>query len=218
MRTPVIGFIGGTGAEGRGLAGRFALAGDTVGIGSRGLDRAVEAARCILVEVPEAKIFGGLNEDIARDAEVIFVTVPYSAQRKILLELESCLVGKIIVTVVAPVMFSKGVPKTVQVPEGSAALQAQKLLPKSDIVAAFQTVSSVVLLNLKSPVNSDVMVCGDDERAKEKVLALAEKIDGVRAIDGGGLHEAGHVENFTALLINVNLKYKTQSGIRITGV
>lgn len=214
----MIGFVGGTGPEGRGLALRFALAGEAVAIGSRDAARAAEAAETILREVPTASVSAGLNEDIAGDADIVFVSVPHAAQRETLIAIRGQLAGKTVVTVVAPVSFSKGVAAAVPVEEGSAALQAKALLPDSKVAAAFQTISARDLLKPGKPVDSDVVVCANDEDAKAEVSALAEKIEGVRAVDGGGLDNAGYVENFTALLMNINRRYKAHSAIRIVGI
>ena len=135
-----------------------------------------------------------------------------------LIAIRGRLAGKTVVTVVAPVSFSKGVAAAVPVEEGSAALQAKALLPDSKVAAAFQTISARDLLKPGKPVDSDVVVCANDEDAKAEVSALAEKIEGVRAVDGGGLDNAGYVENFTALLMNINRRYKAHSAIRIVGI
>ncbi len=214
----MIGFVGGTGPEGRGLALRLALAGEAVAIGSRDAVRAAEAGEKVLSQVPTASVLAGLNEDVAGDADIVFVSVPHAAQRETLTAITGQLAGKTVVTVVAPVSFSKGVATAVPVEEGSAALQAQALLPDSRVVAAFQTISARDLLKPGKPIDSDVVVCADDEDAKAEVSALAEKIKGVRAVDGGGLNNAGYVENFTALLLNINRKYKAHSAIRIVGI
>ncbi len=214
----MIGFVGGTGPEGRGLALRLALAGETVAIGSRDATRAAEAAREILKSTPTTPVLGGFNEDVARDSEIVFISVPYVAQQDTLTAIKDNLTGKTVVSVVAPVSFSKGVATAVPVEEGSAALQAKAVLPDSRIVAAFQTISARDLLKPENPIDSDVIVCSDDEDAKAEVSALAEKIEGVRAVDGGGLANAGYVENFTALLMDINRRYKAHSAIRIVGI
>ncbi len=214
----VIGFIGGTGPEGRGLALRFALAGEDVLIGSRDEARAAEAAAELSALVPEGSIGGGLNEEVASRSDIVFVVVPYSGHRPTLEALREHLKGKIVVDVVAPMEFSKGVARAAPVPEGSAALQAKALLPDSTIAAAFQTISARDLMNTDHPVGSDVVVCGQSREARETVMALAEKVSGVRAVDGGGLSNAGYVENLTPLLVNINRRYKAHSAIKIVGI
>ena len=214
----MIGFIGGTGPEGRGLAVRFALAGEQVLIGSRDSARAAAAAARVLALAPGAAVSGGTNEEVAQKCGPAFVTVPYSAHKETLSALSGRLSGKVVVDVVAPIAVDRGVARAVSVPEGSAALEAKAVLPGATIVAAFQTVSAHDLLEPNRAIDSDVVVCSDDPGARGLVMDLAEKIAGIRAVDGGGLVNAGYVENFTALLLNINRSYKARSAIRIVGI
>ena len=114
--------------------------------------------------------------------------------------------------------FSDGRARAVSVPEGSAALEAQAILPGSTVIAAFQNLSAHELLVPDRSVDSDVVVCGDEREAKSMVMRLAEKIKGVRAIDGGGLQYARYVEDFTALLLNINRIYRAHSTLKIGGI
>lgn len=214
----MLGFIGGTGPEGKGLALRLALAGETVMIGSRDEGRAREAADSLSEHLPPGAARGALNRDVAKESDVVFVVVPYAAQKDTLAALHGELAGKIVVDVVAPLEFVKGRASAVRVEEGSAALQAQAILPDSRIVAAFQTISARDLLEPGKPLDTDVIVCADDEDAKAAVMRLAETISGVRAVNGGGLENARYVEDFTALLLNINRIYKARSKIKIVGI
>ena len=214
----MLGFIGGTGPEGRGLAVRFALAGERVLIGSRDRERASEAAESVSEFAPSGLASGALNRDVARGAEVVFVTVPYAGHRDTLASLKEELAGKIVVDVVAPLAFDKGRARAIRVEEGSAAMQAQAILANSTVVAAFQAISAPDLLVPDKLIDSDVVVCADDADAKDLVMRLAEKIEGVRAVDGGGLENARYVEDFTALLLNINRIYKARSTVKIAGI
>ena len=214
----MIGFIGGTGPEGRGLATRFAIAGEKVLIGSRDKSRADEAADSVSDHTPPGSVSGMHNSDVAREAEIIFVAVPFQGHRDTLNQMKEQLTGKIVVDLVAPLAFSKGIARAILVEEGSAALQAQSILTDSTVVAAFQTVSARDLLASERSVDSDVVVCADDAEAKSVVMGLAEKIKGVRAVDGGGLENARYVEDITALLLNINRIYKAYSAIKIVGI
>ncbi|MCI0438566.1 MAG: NADPH-dependent F420 reductase [Chloroflexi bacterium] len=214
----MLGFIGGTGPEGKGLALRLALAGEQVVIGSRDEGRAREAADSLSEHLPPGAARGALNRDVAKESDVVFVVVPYAAQKDTLWALKDELAGKIVVDVVAPLEFVKGRASAVRVEEGSAALQAQAILPDSRIVAAFQTISARDLLEPGKPLDTDVIVCADDEDAKAAVMRLAETISGVRAVNGGGLENARYVEDFTALLLNINRIYKARSKIKIVGI
>ena len=214
----MLGFLGGTGPEGKGLALRLGLAGESVIIGSRDAARAEEAARELndLGHLPE--VYGGLNEEAARSADVVFIAVPFPAQRSLLESLKNHLDGKVVVSTVVPVTYSQGRFSMATVEEGSAALQAKALLPDSKIVAAFQTISAHDLLDLAEPVEGDVVTCGDDEEAKALVMSLAERIPSLRAIDGGGLENSRYVEGITALLLNINRIYKGRSTIKVVGI
>jgi NADPH-dependent F420 reductase len=214
----MLGFIGGTGPEGRGLALRFALAGERVMIGSRQEERAVQAAESISELVSSDLVAAGSNRDVAQESEVVFVAVPYSGHRDTLLALTGELAGKTVVDVVAPLSFQKGHASAVAVEEGSVALQAQAILAESRVVAAFQTISAQDLLVPDKLIDSDVVVCADDAGARESVMGLSETIAGVRAVNGGGLENARYIEDFTALLLNINRIYKAHSTIKIGGI
>ena len=214
----MLGFIGGTGPEGRGLALRFALAGEQVIIGSRDLRRAEGAAASIAPLAPGAVVRGALNSEVVREADIVFISVPYSGHRDTLDSLTGGLAGKVVVDVVAPLVYHRGHYKAVLVDEGSVALQAQSALPGSRVVSAFQTISARELLASDGSIDSDVVVCANDEDAKRVVMKLAERITGVRAVDGGGLENARYVEDFTALLLNINRIYKAESMLRIVGI
>ena len=214
----MIGFIGGTGPEGRGLALRFALAGEDILIGSRDAERAQAAADSVREISPSISIDGGLNADVASRSEIVVVAVPYSAQRPTLKALTEELRGKLIINVVAPLTFSKGKASAIRVEAGSAALEAREIVPDATHTAAFHNVSAQELLIPDRPLDTDIVVFGDDAGAKGKVIELAETIKGARGVDGGGLENARYCEDLTALLLNINRIYKAHSMIRIVGI
>ena len=214
----MIGFIGGTGPEGKGLALRFAMAGEKVAIGSRDAQRAQQAAEEVGELHDGLSVSGGLNEQVAEDSDIVFIAVPYSGHRPTLESLRDRLEGKLVVDVVAPLRFSRGVAVAVEVEEGSAAQQAQILLPNSTVVGAFHNLSAEDLMQPNVDIVSDVVVCADDRKAKSRVMELAETISAVRAVDGGGLQNSRYVEELTALLININRIYKAHSTIKIVGI
>ena len=214
----MIGFLGGTGPEGRGLGLRLALAGHDVMIGSRDAARAQEAAERVAARGQGVSVGAGLNEDVAVCAGTVFVTVPYEGQRPLLESLAEALWGKIVVTTVVPLRFDAGGATFLPIEAGSAAMEARGILPESRVVAAFQTISAHDLLNPKKRIDSDVVVCSDDEGAKAAVAALAEEIPGVRAVDGGGLRNAVFVEHITPLVLNLNRIHGGRAAIRLTGL
>ena len=214
-----IGFIGGTGSEGIGLASRFAMKNIAVKIGSRNVEKSLDVAKEISDSISSSKkIFSGLNSEVARDSDVVFVCVPYGAQKNVMKDLAQYLIGKIVVTVVVPVVLKKGIVEVFETQSGCAAIELQELLMKSRVVAAFQTISARDLKSINSPINSDVVVCSDDKSALNVVMDLAENIDGLRAVNGGKLSNSVFVENITPLLLNINMIYKKHSAIRITGI
>ncbi|RAM37338.1 NADPH-dependent F420 reductase [Arthrobacter globiformis] len=217
---PSIGILGGTGALGGGLAYRWAAAGLTVTIGSRNEERAAEAAARISSAIPTAHSLTGAGlEECAANADVVVVAVPWDAHRETLEQIRDGVPGKIVIDVVNPLVFDKGGAYAPPVEEGSAAQQAQVLLPDSRVVAAFHHVSSVLLSDVTAEtVDTDVMVLGDDAESTKKVQDLVRLIPGMRGIFAGKLRTAHAVEGLTANLIAVNRRYKTHAGIGLTNV
>ena len=212
-------FVGGTGPEGLGLAMRFASAGHAVAIGSRSAERGEEGAQKVLESVPSAHATGGSNADVVADADVVFLTFPYTGQQPTLEALGSALDGKIVCNVVAPLEFQQGVGAVaLNVPGNSALQEAIAQLPNARVVSAFQNMSAEELQHLDHPIEADVLVCGRDAEAKQVVIGLANEIAGVRGIDAGGPSQSRYVEMLTSLLINLNRKHKTQSSVRIVGL
>lgn len=212
-------FVGGTGPEGLGLAMRFAKAGHDVAIGSRSRERGEEGADKVRSSVSGGSVSGGENADVVGDAEVVFLTFPYSGQRATLEALAPALDGKIVCDVVAPLEFQQGIGAVALSVEGnSAAQEAAAQLPNARVVSAFQNLAAERLMHLDQPVEADVLVCGRDAEAKQVIIGLANEIEGIRGIDAGGLSQSRYVEMLTSLLINLNRKHKTETSIKIVGI
>lgn len=212
-------FVGGTGPEGLGLAMRLANAGHEVAIGSRSKERGEDGAARVREAVPAANVSGGENAEIVGDADVVFLTFPYSGQQPTLEQLGGRLDGKIVCDVVAPLEFQQGIGAVaLNVPGSSAAQEAAAQLPNARVVSAFQNMSAEKLMELDHPIDCDVLVCGRDAEAKQVIIGLANAIDGVRGVDAGGLSQSRYVEMLTSLLINLNRKHKTQTSIKIVGI
>jgi NADPH-dependent F420 reductase len=213
-----IGILGGTGPQGRGLARRFAAAGDEVVIGSRTAERAEKIAAEYADIAGTGGVSGGSNFDAAA-AELVIVAVPYDGHASLLSSLAEVLRGKIVVDCVNPLGFDKHGPFPLHIPAGSAAEEAQQLLPGSTVIAAFHHLSAVLLDDpAVDRFDDDVLVLGEDREAVGVVCELASAIPGARGIYAGRLRNAGQVEAFTANLIAINRRYKTQASITITGV
>jgi 8-hydroxy-5-deazaflavin:NADPH oxidoreductase len=210
----VIGILGGTGDQGRGLARRFALAGHPVIIGSRSAGRAGDAARQL-----GHGVRGLANSGAAREAAVVIAAVPWEGHGELLSGLADDLAGKIVVDCVNPMGFDQRGAYALPVTEGSAAEQAAALLPGSRVVAAFHHVSAVLLLDPEvDAMDLDVLVLGDDREATDLVQALAGRIPGVRGIYAGRLRNCGQIEALTANLVSINRRYKAHAGLRITDI
>jgi NADPH-dependent F420 reductase len=217
-----IAIIGGTGPAGMGLALRWALAGETIIIGSRDEQRAQLAAASIQHKAgDQAHVSGMENAAACAAADVLVLTVPFEGQAGILKQLKPAITeGSILIDATVPLAASVGgrPSRPLGVWQGSAAQQAAELVPKGvSVVAAFHNLSAD-LLNGDAPLDCDVVVCSDDPDAAQLTRELAAKIPGVRAIDGGKLENARIVEQITALLIGLNIRHKGHSGIRITGL
>ncbi len=215
----MLAILGGTGPEGKGLALRLAMAGETPIIGSRDAGRGADAAVELAQSVPGVVIKGSDNAGAVASADVVFLAFPYEGQRPVLEDLGAALKGKIVVSVIAPMKFERGKgASAVEVEAGSAAQEAQDMLPDSQVVAAFQNASAEELLDPSATMEGDVVVCSDHPEAKKLVMELAGKIKDLRGVDGGSLANAKYVEQLTPLLVNINRIYKIHAGIKIVGV
>ena len=214
-----VGVFGGTGPQGKGLALRWARAGIQVVLGSRSAERGEAAAAALREEAGVDRVRGLDNAGAGAAADLVLVAVPWEGHAALLEAVREQLVGKIVVDCVNPLGFDKQGPFALPVQEGSAAQQAEKLLPESRVTAAFHHVSAVHLADLSiAEMATDVLVLGDDREATDVVRALADAIPGMRGVYGGRLRNAHQVEAFTANLIAINRRYKAHAGIRITDI
>lgn len=214
--------LGGTGALGTGLAMRWARAGLPLVIGSRSAGRAEEAAAAVREAVPGAEVEGMVNEEAAGQGPIPFLTVPFRAQSEHLNNLRGSLKpGQILVDCTVPLAaaISGKATRSLGVWQGSAAQQAQEMVPEGvTVVAALHTVGAPSLKNLDQTLDEDVLVCGDKKVDKARVARLIERIEGLRPINAGSLEIARIVEQLTPLLISVNIRHKTHAGIKLTNI
>jgi 8-hydroxy-5-deazaflavin:NADPH oxidoreductase len=225
MPKDTVAIIGGTGDQGLGLAYRFCAAGRPVRIGSRKLDRAQAAADEVRKAVPAADVTGSLNEDATRAAAggIVILSVPFEHTIDTLKALAPELApGAVVVSMGVPLATAIGdvAARTIGVSQGSCAELCQAFAPEGvDVASAFQNISAHRLIELAQPVECDVIVSGAPGPRK-RVMALCDDIPGTRAIDGGPLYNARYVEQLTALLIGINIRYKLKdgAGLRITYV
>ena len=218
-----IAILGGTGAEGSGLAYRLAKAGEHILIGSREAARAQQTARLLRERIGSAAQIEGMdNASAAAACEIAILTIPFSGAAELLKQLKSVWKpGMIVFDATVPLAATVGgaATRVIGVWQGSAAEQTQELLPAGvSLAAAFQNLGAESLAG-DEPVDCDVLVCSDDEKAKQAAFELVSKIPGARPLNGGKLENARIVESLTALLIGLNMRYKVHgAGIRFTGL
>ena len=218
-----IAIVGGTGDVGAALAERLSRAGERVIIGSRDAERARQRAQEIARQLDASgKITGLSNSEAVASAEVVILAVPFEAHAGTLKQLQKFFKqGSVLIDCTVPLAAAVGAKATqvLGVWQGSAAQQAAELVPKHvSVAAAFQNVAAD-LLSGNGRVECDVIVCSDDAHAMEVSCELARKIPGARAVYGGKLENARILEHLTALLIGINIHYKTHAtGLRITGL
>lgn len=211
-----IAVIGGTGKEGSGLALRWAHAGHEVIIGSRDPEKAQRVAEELNLALGESRIAGMDNHTAAQQAEVAVLTVPYAAHRDTLAGLRDALAGKVLVDVTVPLNANDFLRVYIP-PGGSAAKEAQQTVPEAKVAAAFQNISATHLKKLDAVIDCDVLVCADDETARQVGMQLVADA-GMRAWDAGPLDNAVVVEGLTPILLGINKRHKIKgAGIRITG-
>lgn len=220
MPEPVA-IVGGTGALGFGLALRLGRQGVPVVIGSRDPLRAHEAATRA-AEIVQGSFAGRVNHEAVGGVPVVILSVPFRNQSETLTNLRNALnEGQLVVDATVPLAaaVSGKATRTLGVWQGSAAQQAQEMVPAGvRVVSAFHTVSAALLADLHHELDEDVLICGDRREDKERLAELIEEVPGLRAVDCGPLELARIVEQFTALIISINARHRTRAGIKITGL
>jgi NADPH-dependent F420 reductase len=220
--------IGGTGALGFGLAVRWSIAGVRIVIGSRSAERAVETAGKVTEKVRAARVEGaevqGLenNEAVTR-ANTVLLAVPFRAQAENLNNLRHAFQpATILIDATVPLAAAVGgrATRTLGVWQGSAAQQAAEMAPRGvTVVSAFHTVSAAALTDPAKELDEDILIAGDDRKAKDDVAGFVRRIRGLRPVDCGELEIARILEQLTPLLISVNKRHKIKhSGVRLTGL
>jgi NADPH-dependent F420 reductase len=199
---------GGTGSFGRALAKRLAEAGYDVVIGSRDAARAAEAAAELGVE-------GATNEEACRSAELVVIATTAEAALKTATELREAIGSTPVLSVAAELQFTPG--GVVPTPKPTSIAARIQDVVTGPVVAGLHSLAARNLGGAAAP-DEDVLVCGDDPGAKSIVMELAEHITSGRAIDCGPLASARALEGLTAVIVNINKRYKAHAGIRVVGV
>jgi NADPH-dependent F420 reductase len=214
--------VGGTGALGFALALRLANAGVPVVIGSRAADRAEESARKLLERLPDAQVEGLTNEEAVTRGEIVLLCVPFRNQSENLTNLKGALrEGQILVDATVPLAAAFGgrATRILGVPQGSAAEQAQEMVPDGvTVVSALHTLGAPKLADLDEVLDEDVPIAGDKRESKRAVADLIAKIEGLRPVNVGLLEAARLIESLTPLLIGINSRNKVHAGVKFTGL
>lgn len=211
--------LGGTGALGLGLAGRFAAAGVDVLIGSRSEERAREAAEKVRARKPPARVEGLANADAAHRAELTILAVPWKGLEKLVDEVGPHLDGRIVVDPVVPLAVESGFAGLAPVPQAASVGEwLQQTLKGARVVSALKNVPALDLADADMALAADVLLCGDDAGARDEVARLVARIPGLRAVDSGGIRNARYLEALTALIVNVNRRNKRRVAVRLTGL
>jgi hypothetical protein len=218
----LVSIVGATGALGFGLALRLGQQGVPIVIGSRDEGRAQEAAAKASDEVPGGTFSGRENKEAVKDAPIVILSVPFRNQSENLTNLKHALQpGQLLVDATVPLAaaVSGKATRTIGVWQGSAAQQAEEMVPDGvRVVSAFHTVSAALLHDLEHELDEDVLICGDRKEDKAKLAELVDLIPGLRPVDCGPLEMARIVEQFTPLIISINVRHKVRAGIKITGL
>ena len=215
-----VGILGGTGPAGSSLAARLASVGYDVTIGSRAEERALEACAALMERWPDRglRLSGGDNAAAAA-ADLVVVATPWDAAGATVAHLAGALAGKVVISMGnALVKVGRGDLQPVTLARGSVAATVQAAAPGAFVAAAFHHLPAKELGELDRPVDCDVLVCSDHPIATSATTELAAKIPGVRALDAGRLANAGTIESFVAVLIDLNVRYKTHTAVRMTGI
>jgi len=211
--------LGGTGPEGRGLALRFAAAGEAVAVGSRDPARAEAAAADIRLAVPGADVTAGENIAVLGSAAIAVLAVPFAGLAPLLERSAATLDGKLVIDVIVPVALRSGLFELLPVPGApSVGELIQAAVPRARVVSAFKNLSAKTFVDLGTPLEGDVVVCTDDESARGEVITLVHRLAALRAVDGGALANGRYSEAVSVLLLNLNRRHHARTSIRIIGL
>lgn len=214
-----IGILGGTGPAGRGLAARFASVGYEVIIGSRSKYRAMEVRDRLLERWPELRGMLDYGDNAAAaQADMIVIATPWDSAASTAQENEAALAGKVVVSMANALVRVNREFQPLVPPRGSVAAHVQAAVPSCRVVAAFHHLPATELGEIDKPIDSDVLICGDDREGVLLVSEIVSKIPGCRPLDAGELSNATAIEAFTAVLLQLNVRYKTRVAPKLTGI
>jgi 8-hydroxy-5-deazaflavin:NADPH oxidoreductase len=214
-----VGILGGTGPAGSGLAARLADAGLEVVIGSRSKERAQEACEEICKHWPERSFALEAGDNLrAAAAEIVIVATPWDAAAVTVASVATRLTGKVVISMANALAKVGDEFEPLVPPRGSVAAHVQSAAPGAMVSAAFHHLPAKALANLNTPIDADVLVCSDHAKAFEKTAELVELIPNLRPLNAGSLSNAAPIEAVTAVLLQLNVRYKTRAAVRLTGI
>ena len=212
-----IALVGGTGPAGIGLGARLAHAGHEVALGSRSEERASEAVAKVLEIIGSGSVTGGTNDAVVAGADVVILAAKAEAQPEAVRGVAGLLDGKIVVSMANPLTVAEGKAVYEQPAAGSLAEEAQADAPGARVVSALHEIRVSRFAKVDRQIDSDTVVTGDDDLAKQVVMGLCRDL-GLRPVDGGPLFNSRYVEAYVAVLVTINFRYKAGVSIRITGL
>ena len=211
--------LGGTGPAGSGLALRLADAGLDVVIGSRSAERAGDVCRQLQEQWQGRSLpLTGAENDKAAEADLVIVATPWDSASTTAGSLADKLEGKVVISM-ANALTRIGKDFVPLIPSrGSVAAHVAAATPGARVVAAFQHLPAKELADLDHPIDSDVLICSDDDGAVEEAAELCRLIPDLRPLHAGSLANAAPIESLTAVLLQLNIRYKTRAAVRLTGI
>ena len=217
--TATVGVLGGTGPAGKGLAARLASVGVEVVIGSRSMDRAEQACSSITERWPgrELRVVPGSNTTAA-EAEVVVVATPWEAAAAAAASVSKQLDGKVVISIANAITRMGDEFEPLVPPRGSVAAHVQSAVPGARLAAALHHLPARALADLDVPVESDVLICSDHPSAYEVTAELVELVPDLRPLNAGSLSNAAPIEAISAVLLQLNTRYRTRAAVRFTGI
>jgi NADPH-dependent F420 reductase len=214
-----IGIVGGTGPAGSALAARLADIGYEVVLGSRSKYRSMEVVDALIERWPERELAVSPSDNIgAAECEFVVIATPWDAAAITARSVKDQVRGKVVVTMSNALARVDDEFVPLIPPRGSVAASVQSSLPDSKVAATLQHVPAQELGNLEQPLDSDILICSDDQEATDLVAEIIGKIPGARALDCGNLSNATAIEAFTAVLLQLNTRYRTRVALKLVGL
>ncbi|MDG2025399.1 MAG: NADPH-dependent F420 reductase [Actinomycetota bacterium] len=214
-----IGIVGGTGPAGSALAARLADIGYEVVLGSRSKYRSMEVVDALIERWPERELAVSPSDNVgAARCEFVVIATPWDAAAITARSVEDHVRGKVVVTMSNALARVDDEFVPLIPPRGSVAASVQSSLPDSKVAAALQHVPAQELGDLEQPLDSDILICSDDQEATDLVAEIVGKIPGARALDCGNLSNATAIEAFTAVLLQLNTRYRTRVALKLVGL